>query len=499
MIPEAGRILDFDFLTSKHIVVLETSPAHSAGHGRGLDLPVVPHRCRLTVLHLSTLIHRNTDVVYHSSTQPPSSTFHHFLAHNCWTLDDCAEDSVAYVLSLELPPMLDPTRPGTTPASALYGSVSIYPQQCEANGQISFTLGCRGAPTGVAMQPSRMLRGAIAAALISGLISSSVVNGAITTALGRWEKYLKSTPDVGFALNDETRERLDHATAKVIEQHRRLPFASTEPFRMSSEGAYRFTNGAKLFETIVAAADVANFVSRAAPCPSVRPMALVEDLGGLLGLEHHGKVFADLLPPLSTTRRDLPITEFRQWCTYADIEVLHPTPNAAAYGDRVVYIDPVCDRGTLRKPPTPSTAGSAEGSFTLVMRNYSMALGCVPLHYAMDAAKWYWPSRYGCAGRGREVVPNTRPARYVKCSCPTLGNRARGLHTPWLGEEVMGVGQLKPRAFRDEVDGEQLEVESPFAEARVPVACGRGGVQGVWFDGQTIVVARGDVATLLCF
>lgn len=460
------------------------------------------------MLQLSSLIPRNRDVVYHSTRQPPSQTFHHFVAHNCWTLDDYFEDNIAFVMSLELPPMLD-KRIVRSPTSvaAVFGSISIFPPLCEdmPSSQVSFTAGCYAKSDGVYTSPNTVFRGAIASAMITDLIPQIVVAKTLREALAKWQLYINTMPKTPLIVNSELCQSLERGiVAKFGERKAESCELNADLFEVSFDGPFRFTQGRKLFEEIVAAADATKTLEVAGgSARQPQPATLYVALGGRRGVEEHAKAFANFLPPLSTTRKELTVTEFRQWCTYADIEVLPPTATAASFADRVVYTDASCPtRYSMRKNisvPGPDT-GKADASFTLVMRNYSLAVGCFPQRYSMDAARWYWPSK-GEAERERQTIPNTSPARYVKCSCPHVPgtSAARGVHKPWLGEEVVGSSMWASRKMNDAFGGDKLELDSPYCETRVVVACARGGVQSVWFDGQTIVLSHGDVATLLCF
>lgn len=472
-------------MTDNHLVILEVAPLPRGDIWRHVDLPLVPHRCRLTVAQLSSAIARNADVVYHLISQPPSETFHHFLAQNCWTLDDCPDDNVLFVTSLELPPLLDKSmRKGfATPSSAVFGSVDIYPPLSEdfPQSQISFTVGCETSSQGVLVRPNQMLRGSISAEVVLALIPPSLQLWSIRAALKAWQKHHNDDKNSTFQPGDTLCELLERVVGILVNEHAARPFYTEDnSFIVAYDHSCRLSHGLDLFRNIVKTADKVEIMDLAGG--SQRHKLLLTALGGPSGVDTNGRIFAKLLPPLETTKAALQTTEFRTWCRYADIEILPSASPASVYGCRVVYADPSPPSQHLIPPTDGSEEEDYDGSFTLVMRNHPARMQC-PRDGTPGAAVSNPPERSRL--RSWNPLPSAQP-RYTQCPCPP-----RAVHTPWLGDTV-----------HNKTENAVLlkgSHDTTHHDAMVGVACGKGEVQNLWFDGQTIILGSGDRVTLVCF
>jgi hypothetical protein len=285
-----------------------------------------------------------------------------------------------------------------------------------------------------------------------------------------------------------------------------------------------------------------------------RPTSFLQALGGEEGVERHAAVFSKCLDPLVCKRAELVVTEFASWKEYAHIETTAtttgssspppppPPPGSATYASRVLYLDPSPTKESAKHlrwdtvgTPVPK---SRDGCSTLTLRNYSLGIVGFPPSFNMDAAKWFLGGT-GQWDRWHNHAPEVIPAppvardtggvagpRRVTCSdqlaamamsmtmsspsssssTSATDSRKRG-HGPWIGTHPVGsahwyeefareFGQLLVKKQPNDAGDAGEPVSAPYTEARLPVFCdvasggGGGGVDAVWFDGQTVVLAQ---------
>jgi hypothetical protein len=400
-----------------------------------------------------------------------------------WLLTDLKPEKLSHLVALEMPPTLDRglrMSPQQLPLATLYARISVYPAVSDDYflGSLAFSIGCKRGANGT---PSNtVVCGTLPAALLASLISLNVKVKVVKTALAAWQAKadLPSEPALQELIRRKLEDAVTHQTSKPPDED--LGQQWDETFMDD----FRFCYGSDLFQSLVKCAD-----DMAGSSKRVNPQRMLTGiLGGEAGLKMHGDEFARLLTPLACTLQEATTLPFGMWCGYGDIFITSSSRQLVAYGSRVVYLDqnnPSALAGKKLKDDLP--AELTDRRCFLVMRNYSLAMAGFPKDYNMNAAQWYWRSTDNEAWRDKiyEPLPPARLARYVKCQGQTI-------HPPWLGTQVLGSAHWEDRELPVYtcVSGGPAKSSTPYTELRVPLVADKNGIKGVYFDGQTIVLAQ---------
>jgi hypothetical protein len=162
---------------------------------------------------------------------------------------------------------------------------------------------------------------------------------------------------------------------------------------------------------------------------------------------------------MAKTRATTNPTAAKEWRDHAHFQTFDSSPLACSFGNRVIAIDP--------KPVAHGIRRKAGSSLWLVTNNYSTSDKSV-------VARWFWEAQAPHAEDPHCTVCDD-PCMSFSCSAEDADRAHEAYRTTSIGKVIKR------------------------CETRLVVECGHSDMDGLWFDGKTVVLARDNSAMLLCY